>query len=108
MPAHGAFCWNELMTRDVDAAKRFYEKTIGWTFDEMPMSGGAYSVAKADGKFVAGIMDPSAVGQPDIPPNWFAYIEVDDVEKRCRKAKEAGATIVKEPWDIPNVGRSPS
>ena len=26
---HGTFCWNELMTRDVERAKSFYAKTIG-------------------------------------------------------------------------------
>jgi len=31
--SHGNFCWNELLTRDAEAAKRFYGETIGWTFD---------------------------------------------------------------------------
>jgi predicted enzyme related to lactoylglutathione lyase len=29
---HGSFCWNELMTRDIEGAKRFYRDAIGWTF----------------------------------------------------------------------------
>lgn len=106
MPAHGTFCWNELMTPNVEAAKRFYEETIGWTFSEMPMpGGGAYHLASADGKYAAGMMNPADMGQTDIPPNWFAYIEVDDIDARCKKARDAGATIVREPWDIAGVGR---
>jgi predicted enzyme related to lactoylglutathione lyase len=30
---------------------------------------------------------------------------VDDVDKRCAKAKEAGATILREPFDVEQVGR---
>ena len=30
--AHGTFCWNELMTRDVDAAKKFYSNSDRFTY----------------------------------------------------------------------------
>jgi predicted enzyme related to lactoylglutathione lyase len=54
--SHGTFCWNELMTRDVERAKQFYESTIGWNFQAMPMAdGGTYWVAMLDGKPAAGI-----------------------------------------------------
>ncbi len=43
----GSFYWNELMTRDAEAAKAFYGGTLGWTFDGMPMpGGGTYWMAK--------------------------------------------------------------
>ena len=29
MPQHGTFVWNELHTRDVERAKRFYGETLG-------------------------------------------------------------------------------
>ena len=29
MTAHGHFHWNELVTRDVEKAKKFYGETIG-------------------------------------------------------------------------------
>ena len=32
MWSHGNFYWNELMTRDAEAAKKFYGATLGWTF----------------------------------------------------------------------------
>ena len=34
---HGSFCWNELMTSDIEGAKRFYRETIGWSFEPMKM-----------------------------------------------------------------------
>ena len=33
----GAFCWVELGTTDVDAAKSFYGGLFGWTPEDMPM-----------------------------------------------------------------------
>ena len=105
MAEHGSFSWNELLTRDVEGAKRFYEQTVGWTFSEMPMPNGTYHVASMDGKYVAGIMNPADVGAGDMPPNWFAYLEVDDIDARLAKARTAGATVKREPWDVPGVGR---
>ena len=29
---HGTFCWNELLTRDIERAKQFYAK-LGWRLD---------------------------------------------------------------------------
>ena len=34
--AHGTFHWNELRTRDAERAKRFYQDTVGWSFEAMP------------------------------------------------------------------------
>ena len=55
MWSHGSFYWNELMTRDVEQAKRFYSSSIGWTFEAVPMPNGTYWLAKMDDKSVAGI-----------------------------------------------------
>ena len=48
---HGNFVWNELYTRDVEAAKAFYAATVGWTFEGMPMphQNRTYWTAKAGG-----------------------------------------------------------
>ena len=40
-----------------------------------------------------------------IPPHWDAYITVDDVDAVTKKAASNGGTIVKEPFDVMDVGR---
>ena len=57
MATNGSFYWNELMTRDAEAAKKFYGATLGWTFEPMEQEGGraAYWVAKVGEESVAGI-----------------------------------------------------
>jgi predicted enzyme related to lactoylglutathione lyase len=101
---HGAFSWVELMTPDPKAAKEFYGKLLGWEMEDMSGQGMAYTVVKAAGKAVGGIMGlpPEAKG---VPPQWAAYVTVSDVDASAGRARELGATILKEPTDIPGVGR---
>ena len=78
--SHGTFYWNELMTRDVEGAKKFYAETLGWSFDGMPMpGGGTYWVAKMDGESVAGILDISTPEFAQVPECWMSYLAVDPV-----------------------------
>src|SRR5215472_8022675 len=104
---HGTFYWNELMTRDVERAKKFYADTIGWSFDGMPMpdGGGTYWIAKMGDQPVAGIFDISAPEFGPVPESWMAYIAVDDVDARVKKALAAGAKLMKPIFDVPGVGR---
>jgi predicted enzyme related to lactoylglutathione lyase len=102
---HGHFYWNELMTRDVERAKRFYAETLGWTFEGMPMPDGTYWVVKSGDEFAGGLFDISAPQFAQVPESWMAYIAVDDVDARVEKAQSAGAKLMKPIFDIPGVGR---
>lgn len=105
MTQHGHFYWNELMTRDVEGAKSFYGGTVGWQFDGMPMEGGTYWVCKDGEQAVGGIMDMNRPDFEGIPPHWFAYLAVDDVDARAAKAVAAGAALLRPIFDVPGVGR---
>ena len=105
MESHGHFHWNELMTRDVEKAKTFYANTLGWAFEGMEMPDGTYWIATVDGEPVAGIFDISSAEYQGVPESWMPYIAVDDVDARVRKAAQAGAKVMKEPFDVPGVGR---
>lgn len=105
MTAHGFFHWNELMTRDVGKARAFYEKTIGWTFDEMPMPEGIYYVAMLGEKPVGGIYEMKGKEFDGVPEHWMSYLAVDDVDARVKIAVAEGAVVMKEAIDIPQVGR---
>jgi predicted enzyme related to lactoylglutathione lyase len=103
---HGTFYWNELMTRNVEGAKKFYADTMGWSFDAMPAPGGmTYWIAKMNDESVAGMFDISAPEFGSVPESWMAYIAVDDVDTRVKKATKAGAKVMKPAFDVPGVGR---
>lgn len=107
MTAHGHFHWNELMTRDVAAAKKLYADALGWTFEEMPMPDGTlYHICKSGDDMAGGMFDISDKPEmANVPANWMAYIAVDDVDARLEKAKALGAIVMGEPFDVQGVGR---
>ncbi len=101
---HGAFSWCELMTTDVEGAKVFYTKLFGWETEDMSMPGMTYTVVKAAGKGIGGIM-PIPKEAQGMPATWGAYVTVHDVDATARTAEQLGARILVPPQDIPKVGR---
>lgn len=101
---NGAFSWNELLTTDVAAARKFYGQLLGWQFKDMPMGETTYTVVSAGGTDIGGIMHtpPAAKG---MPPTWGAYVTVDNVDARATQAKKLGGEVLVPPTDIPGVGR---
>jgi len=106
MAPHGKFYWNELLTDDVEKAKAFYAETLGWSFVDMPSPGGStYYVAMLGDEAVAGMMDKTDILPPHVPPHWFSYVNVDDIDARLERLEAAGGTILKPAFDVPGIGR---
>lgn len=103
----GTFCWVELGTSDNEAAKQFYTQLFGWDFVDNPMGEhGVYTMLKLDGKDVGGLykLMPDMV-ERGVPPHWLSYVSVTNVDESAAKAKEAGATLLQEPFDVFTIGR---
>jgi predicted enzyme related to lactoylglutathione lyase len=100
----GAFGWNELMTTDVAAARRFYGALFGWETEDYPGEGASYTLVKVGGEPVGGLMalPPECAG---MPPGWSVYVTVEDVDATARQVEALGGKILRPPTDIPNVGR---
>ena len=105
MTAHGHFYWNELNSNDAEKAKAFYAEALGWTYNDMPMEGGVYSVIMDGEEMVGGIFPMTDPMFDGLPEHWLGYIAVDDIDARAAKAVAAGATLIREPWDVPEIGR---
>jgi predicted enzyme related to lactoylglutathione lyase len=102
-PVIGAFCWNELWTRDEQSALAFYEKLLGYRHDTMDMGDqGTYYMLKRDGVSRGGLMRSV---EPKAPSMWLPYVAVADCDATAEKAKSLGGQVVYAPHDIPNVGR---
>jgi len=102
MSGHGTPLWNELSTSDVEAAKAFYARLLGWQYDIMPMPEGDYVVAKAGDAMTGGIMK---LPMPEMASQWVPYFHVDDVDAAHAVAAEAGGTTLTPVTDVSNVGR---
>ena len=102
---HGVFYWNEQMTRDVEAAIKFYRDVMEWQIEAVDMGDFTDWVASLDSQPVAGIMGMMPDMGDDVPSHWMSYIAVDDIDARLIKAKAVGAQVLREPFDVLNVGR---
>lgn len=106
MATHGHFHWNELATRNLEQAKAFYHDALGWEFQAMPMvPSGTYWLVIDGETPVCGFYEMEPGDAPGTTDYWTGYIAVDDVDARVAKAVACGATIVQEPFDVPEVGR---
>ena len=98
----GAWYWNELSTQDDKKALAFYEKTFGFTHDEMPMPQGTYYLLKQGDKMRGGLCKAMDAATPAM---WMQYVKVADCDASAAKATSLGARMVVPPSDIPAVGR---
>lgn len=108
MPGHhGKVWWSELNTRDVEAAKSYYGKICGWDFETMPMDNGSdYIVAMQGGKPVAGVFSLNEMPELEgVPPHWFTYLAVDDLDAAVAETEAAGGQVHRPPFEVPGTGR---
>ena len=107
MTPNGNFFWCELNTWNPEQAMTFYREAAGWVYERIDNQDGEgdYWLCMADGVPVAGILtytSPRFDGYKDV---WIPYIAVEDVDQKVAAGLAAGATIRREPWELPNVGR---
>ena len=100
---HGDFSWCELLTKDVEASKKFYKELIGWTMEDVPMENGSYTILKANGQSVGGIIKMPPRVPAEAPPHWGTYLTVDNVDAVAQKAQQLGAKILVPPTDVPDA-----
>ncbi len=74
---HGAPCWYELTTGDLEAAQTFYANLLGWSWANAGMEGFDYRLASIGGAMVAGA---SMGAGPGMPPAWLTYFAVTDCD----------------------------
>jgi uncharacterized protein len=97
----GALCWNELTTRDAEAAKSFYSQVFGWTWEPVPMDEITYSMFQVDGRVAGGLVTMNDQWPPEIPAHWMVYFAVDDCDASAAKVSELGGAVSVPPTDIP-------
>ncbi len=104
-PAPGSFCWAELATTDGPGAKKFYSELFGWTTHDSPIGPDmVYTMLKLDGKDVGALYQKGDM-MKDVPTYWASYISVANADEIAAKARSLGGTVMKEPFDVFDVGR---
>ena len=105
--APGSFCWFELGTTDQNAAKSFYKSLFGWDADDLPMGpDGVYTMFILDGRAAgAGYTLMPEMRTHGVPPHWAIYIAVANADEAVAKATQAGGKIIKDAFDVFDIGR---
>ncbi|MDP1795239.1 MAG: VOC family protein [Acidimicrobiales bacterium] len=96
----GTLCWNELNTRNLDTAKKFYGEVFGWGWEGTD----DYAQFTVGGKTAGGAMPMPAAVPAEVPEHWLVYFSVADINAAAAKIKELGGTTMMDPFPATGVG----
>jgi uncharacterized protein len=101
----GVPCWVDTSQPDPEAAVAFYGGLFGWEFENVmpPGSDASYFVGRIRGGDVAAIA-PIAEGAPPAAM-WNTYVWVESADETAGKVRDAGGSVVSEPFDVLDAGR---
>ncbi len=102
----GRFVWYELMTTDVEAARAFYAKVMGWGTKDASTPASAYILFTAATAPVSGLtLLPEPAREAGTAPHWIGYVSVADVDAAAERIKRLGGVVHVPPTDVPNISR---
>jgi len=101
----GKAIFAELVTPDINAAKRFYGGVFGWQFVDVPGGNSVYAEAYDDGAPVGGIVQRAVPAGGHGQPAWLNFFAVADVDAAVRTATQAGGRVLVAPHDLADRGR---
>ncbi len=102
----GRFAWYELVTTDVQSARSFYTKVMGWEALDASAPGRPYILFTAGPTLVGGLMLLNKQAQETgARSGWIGYVAVDDVDAIADRVPQLGGTVHVPPTDVPGVSR---
>jgi len=96
----GSFSWNELATRDIEGARKFYGDLLGWQFEENKDSPSKYYIIKNDGRDNGGIIEMTEQWG-EMPPHWAVYFTVANAADAVQQIESQGGSTLVPPFEIP-------
>lgn len=105
----GRIVWHDLFTGDRERSMDFYQRVAGWRYETEHATDFAWGGGEKD--FVLALLGNEAGAgfaetSPILPNGWIAYVEVPDVDAATTAAEKLGGTIVRDPFEVPGVGRN--
>jgi uncharacterized protein len=101
----GKVVWVDLVTPDLESARRFYAGLFSWTFRDVLSNDKNFTLALLDGRPVAGLVQrPVPTGERK-QPAWLTFIAVRDVGAVERTVVAHGGRVLSPPRAYPQRGR---
>jgi len=101
----GSLAWVELATADTAAAQAFYTGLFGWEVEHGDAGAMPYTTFSNAGDQVVGMYDMKGQLPEGTPPHWLVYFAVADADGVVAATRDAGGSVMTEPFDVPDVGR---
>ena len=101
----GVPCWIDTAHPDPAAAAAFYGDLFGWELEDVmpPDAPGRYYMARLRGEQVAAIGSQMQGAPPTA--TWNSYIWVENADETAAKVRDAGGSVLMEPFDVMDAGR---
>jgi predicted enzyme related to lactoylglutathione lyase len=101
----GVPCWVDTSQPDPKAAVDFYSGLFGWELEDVmpPGAPGEYHMARLHGGDVAAV-GSQMEGAPPMAV-WNTYVWVDSADETASKVRDAGGSVLTEPFDVMDSGR---
>jgi len=95
----GRVAWFDLTTTDLAKSRDFYSKLLDWKFRPVQGTDQAVEIVARDAA-----IGTLRVAEGQISSfNGVVYVQVNDIQASCNKAKELGATVAHGfPFNLPN------
>jgi uncharacterized protein len=102
----GVPCWIDTNQPDPEAAVAFYSGLFGWEFEDVTPPGGPvrYFLALLRGGPVAGVASQPEGTERAVA--WDTYVWVADADQSAAKVRAAGGSVLSEPADVGDSGRT--
>lgn len=97
----GKVVWHDLVTDDVAAAKEFYGKLLGWSFEQH----GKYTLVINDNKPIGGMVKFGDSGTDRKSAGWIPYFSMPDVDDTAKWILSMGGRILDGPGNMTGRGR---
>lgn len=99
-PLSGSPCWLELITAQPTEAMAFYQRVMGWEYEQRTDSDGEpYYVATLVGEPVAAIRP----GEESLP-DWTVYLATPDLQATVKQSELLGGRTIDLAHGVPKVG----
>ena len=100
----GRWVWADLITDNVDIEKRFYGEVFGWQYETNGTGKDAYTLIRADGRPIAGIVPYAKPADADRSARWLAFMSVPDLDRAADQAAASGGMVLVPPKKIAGRG----
>jgi predicted enzyme related to lactoylglutathione lyase len=101
----GKVIWADLVTPDLDGARKFYGELFGWTFHDVRLPKTDSAVAYINDRPVAGLVHREMTTDQQRQPAWLTYIAVGDVKTAKQVALAHGAKVLSDVRSYPKRGQ---